>query len=281
MIVVKNCMSKLREYEKTCEEIQAMYNSGNFQGILEVVRDSNLTEVVNHKNLIIFNQLHRKFEKLLNSIQDTILRTFDVRSDLTRLDTSISLITQLSCKNIIVPAIDRLWSLANGQASSIILKGEIVQKELSISKEEDLIYKLKSDAYEKFINKHLNLQKDDLSKNFGPYLDSVTQSFNGLNICIRLFSTETAKTELTNAMKLHLGELKSRLDEIVNMLDYRLVDHSSLASGLGNLIQTLRRLYFDQNPIEINKQIKFSVFKLLIGYYRFQLRTILKQSRPP
>ena len=153
MVVVKNCMSKLREYEKTCEEIQAMYNSGNFQGILEVLREANLTEVVNNKNLIIFNQLHRKFEKLLTSIQDNILRSFDIRSDVARLDTSISLVSQLANKNIIVPAIDKLWALANGQASSIILKGEIVQRELSISKEEDLVFKLKSDVYEKFINK--------------------------------------------------------------------------------------------------------------------------------
>lgn len=278
MVVVKSCMSKLREYEKTCEELQAMYNSGNFQGVLEVVRESNLAEVVNNKNLIIFNQLHRKFEKLLGSVQDSILRSFDVRSDLARLDTSISLVTQLAGKNIIVPAVDRLWGVANAQATSIILKGEIVQRELSISKEEDLIFKLKSDVYEKFINKHLNLQKDDLSKNFGAYLDSVTQTFNGLNTCARLFSSEAAKSELTRAMKLHLGELKSRLDEIVHLLDYRLVEHPALSSGLGNLIQTLRRLYFDQNPVEVNKQIKFAVFKILVGYYRFQFRAALKQS---
>ena len=278
MIIVKNSMKKLKEYEKLYEEIKAMFNAGNLQSILEVLERSNFTEVINNKSLMIFNQLYNKFEGILNKIQESILRTFDIRSDISILDTNVSLLIRISKCGVIEGTLDRLWSLSIIQTASIIEKGEIVYNELSINKEDDLIHKLKTDIYDRFINKQVNLQREDLSSNFGRYLENVSNSFSGLQMTLKIFDIEKGKNELGIAMKRLLTELKIKMDEFVSILDYRIVNHEYMSIGLANLIRTLRKLYFDNNPVDINKHIKNSIFRILIEYYRHQMKNLLKLS---
>lgn len=52
----------------------------------------NLTEVVNNKNLIVFNQLYQKFERLLHQIQEEVFRVFDVRLDQQQLDLLVDIV---------------------------------------------------------------------------------------------------------------------------------------------------------------------------------------------
>ena len=52
-----------------------------------------------------------------------------------------------------------------------------------------------------------------------------------------------------------------------------------MSVGLGMLLHTLKIYYFDGNPVETNKQVKASLFKLLIESYKHELRIQLLQSR--
>ena len=47
---------------------------------------------MNNKNLIVFNQLYQKFERLLHQIQEEVFRVFDVRLDQQQLDLLVDIV---------------------------------------------------------------------------------------------------------------------------------------------------------------------------------------------
>jgi len=276
MLTVKGSMNKLRDYEKVLQELKTLNGVGNLAGLTEVLGSISLTELVNNKNLVIFNQLHRKFDKLISSIQDSSLRSLDIRAAPAILETQARLLQQCTAKQISPPSSERLWTLAKAQASSIVLKGEIVKNELALTREDDLVFRLKTDVYENFIGQHANVHREDLSKNIGQYLKSIAQAFQGLSVVSKIFAPEVAKQEFKDAAKSLLAVLKTKLEEIKDNLDYRLIAHSSLSNGLGELLQMLKRVYFDDNADENNRLVKQSMFKLLVKYYCHQLSITMK-----
>jgi hypothetical protein len=82
-----------------------------------------------------------------------------------------------------------------------------------------------------------------------------------------------------SAMKVLLQELRDKLDSIHKSIDYRLVGHEQMSSGVAMLINTLKVAYFDQNPEEGNKAIKHSLFKLIIQSYNYKLSLLFKTGR--
>ena len=180
MVTVKKCLVKLKEYEKIHDELKSMHDSGNLSGLCEVLKKTTLVDVMNNKALLIFNQLHKKFESLLTRIQTDILRVFDIRNPLELLQTQVAVIGLSSEKNITENMSERLWVVAKTQASSIVKQGEIVKSELSTSREEDLVYKLKTDVYERFISSLSAFRMEDMSKNLGAYLQGVARCVEGL-----------------------------------------------------------------------------------------------------
>jgi len=180
MVTVKKSLSKLKEYDKVHDELKSMHDSGNLTGLCEVLQKTSLVDVLNNKGLIIFNQLHKKFETLLTHIQNDIMRSFDIRNPLELLESHVSVMKLSSEKNITENMSERLWVVAKTQAASIIKQGEIIKSELSTSREEDLVYKLKTDVYERFISNLTSFRTEDMSKNLGTYLQGVARCAEGL-----------------------------------------------------------------------------------------------------
>lgn len=74
-------------------------------------------------------------------------------------------------------------------------------------------------------------------------------------------------------------QFKQKLDELVQFIDFRLVSQPDMSAGLGMLLHTLKVYYFDGNPVETNKQVKASLFRLLLESYKHDLRQQLHQRR--
>jgi hypothetical protein len=287
MLTVKKSLSKLKEFDKVHDELKSMHDSGNLVGLCEILKKTSLSDVLNNKGLIIFNQLYKKFETLLTQIQADIMRGFDIRNPVDLLATQVSVISLSSEQNLTENMSERLWVVAKTQASSIVKQGEIVKSELSTSREEDLVYKLKTDIFERFISNLTAFRTEDLSKNIDSYLQGVARSVEGLkqaSLCLETNEveremTQLARSEFVSAMKVLLQELRDKLEVIHKTIDYRLVQHEKLSTGVAILIKTLKIAYFDQNPEEGNKVIKHSLFKLIIESYKHKLSQVLKAGR--
>lgn len=247
--------------------------------MIDILRHLDLTDIVDNKHVPVVSAIYSKYCGLLSAIQDSLFRNCNIRHDFEVIDKDITTMTCIAAKNVLPVAVGKYWSLCVSQAQSIIAKGEISNTGLTFSKEDDLIHLLKRDPYEKFVNSHALISAEDLSKNCARYFSTVGEAFTGLVFCSKVFgSLEASKREFTSAAKDLVKALNTKLDGMLDFLDYRLVSHQQLSVALGRLLGELKRVYFDTNPEEENRILKENLFRLLSEYYRHLLRGMAAQS---
>lgn len=272
-------MENLRDYDKVFDDLQLAHLRENRDAVIDILRHLVLTDIIDNKHIPIIGSYHAKFVALLSQIQDSLFRSANIRHDFHRIDQDIQTLSLISSKNLLPVSIGKYWALCVSEASSIIARGDIVNKELTFSKEEDLIHKLKRDIYEKFINSHSYLNMEDISKNCARYLQSVGEAFSGLQLCSKVYTNlEVSKKEFSTAAKDLIKALSEKLDSITAFIDYRLVNHEELSIAVGTLLSILKRVYFETNPEEENKVLKENLFRLLIEYYKYLMRSMVQGS---
>lgn len=277
---MKKTLETMHDYEKTLQDLQVAHNSQNLEGVIDILRCVAMTDLINNKHVPVVNKIYIRYEKLMTSIQDQMFRTVDVRDEFETLDQQVQVLLLISSKNILPVCVGKFWQVCISQVTSIIQRGDTAKRGLNLSKEQDLIHRLKSDLYEKFINAHLNVNMEDISKNCGVYLKSVSQAIYGMQICSKVFrSNEAAKKEFAIAAKDMVKMLIEEIYSIAEFMDYRLVVHEQLSQSIRELVATLKRVHFDENPEEENKSLKLNLFKLLIEYYKYELRLLTADSR--
>lgn len=283
----KRITENMAEYQKSLDDIQVAFNSQNMAGISDILKHISIQGLTNHKHIPFVEAIFFKFAQTLQAIQDSVFRSFDIRDPVEVLDGKVDVLQQIYKTNLIAVAKDsrtpqsKFWSICTSQANSIIEIGEITKSEFCFSKEDDLIYRLKADVYEKFIAAQSFLNMEDLSKNCPAYLESIGKAISGLHTCSRVFdTTDEAKRQFAEATKELVAVLTERIDSIAEFLDYRLVEHASLSSAVSKLVSVFTRLYFFNNPDDENKQLKETLFKLLVEFYKHQLRVITAGSMP-
>lgn len=276
---MKKMLEDMHDYEKTLQDLYVAHNSQNHEGVLDILRSLSFTDLINNKHVPVVGRIYEKYEKLLMAIQNQVFRSINVRDQFEDLDSQVLVLLQISSKNLLPVSVGKFWQLCITQVSSIIQRGETIKRELNLSKEEDLIHRLKSDIYEKFINAHMNVNMEDISKNCAVYLRSVSQAFSGMQVCSKIFKvSESSKKEFATAAKDMVKLLTEEIYSIAEFMDYRLVDHKEMSQALRELVATLKRVHFDENPVEDNKKLKQTLFRLLIEYYKHQLRTMTDES---
>lgn len=276
---VKTCLENLKIYEKVLDDLQLAHLRNNREGVIDILRRIDLTEIVDNRHVPLIGAIHSKFTNLFTSIQDSLFRHCNIRNDFSNIDKDITTMTLIANKNLLPVAIGKYWNVCVGQAQSIVIKGEISSSGLAFSKEDDLIHLLKRDPYEKFVNSHALISAEDVSKNCVRYITMLGEAFAGLAMCSRVFGNlEVSKREFATAAKELVRSLIDKLDSMINFLDYRLVNHEKLSMALGRLLSVLKRVYFDSNPEEDNRKLKENLFRLLAEYYRHLLRILTTQS---